>query len=70
MLYSMETVLSVGASKLLLALSTITIQRSGLQGTIIRLHIRVRIFYFLPILLRFENICVISSIRVRSVDSS
>jgi hypothetical protein len=56
LMYSMETVLSVKASKLLVASSTVTIWTSWLQWTIIRWHIRVRVFYFLPILWRFENI--------------
>jgi hypothetical protein len=76
-LYSMEIVLSLKASKCFVASSAITIRTSWLQGTIIILHIWVRVFYFPPILWRFENIRVIWSIlvyseeeRVLSVDSS
>jgi hypothetical protein len=75
-LYSMETILRVNSSKLLLASSTITMQISWLQGTIIWLHIQVRVFYFPPILWRFENIGVVWSIilyseeRVLSVEAS
>jgi hypothetical protein len=58
-LYSMQTVLIVEASKLLVASSTITIRTSGLQGTIIRLHIGDMIAYYHPSLCTFENICVI-----------
>jgi hypothetical protein len=66
-LYSMETVLSVKSLKLLLASSTITIRRSWLQGTIIRLHIQVIVLYFPHILCSFENICVFWSILEYSI---
>jgi hypothetical protein len=58
-LYSMEAVISVLLSKLLLIASTITIRTSWLQGTIYRSRIRVIGFYFPPILWRFEIIGVI-----------
>jgi hypothetical protein len=56
LLYSMDTVLSAEAAKLLGASSTITIRTSKLQWTIIILHSWVRVFYFPPILWRFEYI--------------
>jgi hypothetical protein len=68
-LYSMETVLSVEASKLSVASSAITIPTSGLQETIITFHLRVRIFYLHPILWRFENIPVKWSILWYSMET-
>jgi hypothetical protein len=58
MWYSMETGLSVEASKLLVASSTIIIKTSGLEGTSIMLHIGYMIAYYHPSLCRFENIGV------------
>jgi hypothetical protein len=57
-LYSMEDVISVLLSKLLVAVSTITIRTKWLQGTIYRLHIWVIVFYFPLILCSFQNIRV------------
>jgi hypothetical protein len=59
----METVLNVEASKSLLALSTITIQTSGLQGTIIRLNIGDMIAYYHPTLCKFENGIILYSME-------
>jgi hypothetical protein len=68
-LYYMETELSGKALILLVASTAITKQTSWLQETIIRLHIRVRVFYFPPILWLFENICVIWSILWYSMET-
>jgi hypothetical protein len=65
-LYSMETVLSIETSKWLVESSTITIWTSGLQATMLRLHIQVRVFYFPFILWRFENIGAIWSVLLHS----
>jgi hypothetical protein len=56
LLNSMETVLSIEASQLLVVSSTITKRISRLQGIKLRLHIQVRVFYFPLILWRFDNI--------------
>jgi hypothetical protein len=56
--YSMETVLSVEASKNLLASSTVTIRTSGLQGMHIMLHIGDMIAYYPPTLCTFDNLGV------------
>jgi hypothetical protein len=56
--YSMDTVLSVEASQLLVASSTITIWTSWLQGRLIILHIGDMIAYYHPTLCTFENIGV------------
>jgi hypothetical protein len=47
-MYSEERVLSVKASSWLASSSTTTIRTSGLQGTMIIVRIRVRIFYLPP----------------------
>jgi hypothetical protein len=65
----METVLGVEAATLVVVSSTITIQISKLQATMIRLHIWVRVFYLPPILWRFENIGVILSILLYSEET-
>jgi hypothetical protein len=66
LLHSEGTVQSVKASSSLVALSTITIQRSGLQGAMIIVHIQVRVFYLPPFLWRFENIGVICIMMLHS----